>query len=160
MFQFRVVAATPRSFSLRSPDRCFATAVRREQLHLATAYNSRVIVRGVEVLFHSDAEAELAALPEEERVAIDHAREKLEAMGARLPFPHQSDVRGAVSLRELRPRGGRSPWRALYRQIGDAMVIGGIGPEANVDRRGFNRAVRRAGQRLDSLEADERGTQR
>jgi len=114
----------------------------------------------VEVLFHPEAQAELAALPEEERVAVDHAVEKLETMGRRLPFPHQSDVRGVSSLRELRPRGGRSPWRAFYRQIGKAMVIGGIGPEANIDRRGFDRAVRRAEQRLDALEVDEGDTRR
>lgn len=75
---------------------------------------------------------------------MDHAFEKLEALGIRLPFPHQSDVRGAEGIRELRPRGGRSRWRAFYRRIGDAMVIGAVGPEAEVDRRGFRRAVRLA----------------
>jgi hypothetical protein len=58
----------------------------------------------VDVLFHPEAEAELAALPEPERAALDHAFEKLEALGIRLPFPHQSDVQGAEGVRELRPR--------------------------------------------------------
>lgn len=101
---------------------------------------------------HPDAEVELASLPAQERVAMDHAIEKLEAMGARLPFLHQSNVRGVQDLRELRPRSGRSPWRAFYRRMEGAMVIAGVGPEAGVDRRGFDRAVRQAKRRLDSLE--------
>ena len=53
-----------------------------------------------------------------------HAFEKLEVVGSRLPFPHSSQVRGrAEGLRELRPRSGRSPWRALYRQVGNRMVV-------------------------------------
>ena len=83
---------------------------------------------------------------------MDHAVEKLDALGMRLPFPHQSDVRGAQNLRELRPRSGRSPWRAFYRRIGEVLVIAAVGPEAAVDRRGFDRAVRRAERRLDALE--------
>lgn len=114
----------------------------------------------MEVLFHPKVEAELASLPESERAAMDHAFEKLEALEARLPYPHQSDVRGAKSLRELRPRGGRSPWRAFYRRIGDAMVIGAVGPEAEVDRRGFERAVRLAIRRLDSLKTSKKEEER
>jgi hypothetical protein len=59
-----------------------------------------------------DAEEELEALPMTEEVALRTVMEKLEALGSRLPFPHQSAVRGA-SVRELRPRSGRSPWRAF-----------------------------------------------
>jgi len=62
----------------------------------------------VEVVFHPEAERELNDLPDEERAAIDHARDKLEVLGESLPFPHQSAVRGARGLRELRPRAGRS----------------------------------------------------
>jgi hypothetical protein len=36
------------------------------------------------------------------------------------------------------------------------MVIGAIGPEANVDSRGFNRAVADALDRLAAIEAEER----
>ncbi len=36
------------------------------------------------------------------------------------PWVTHTQLRSAVrsGLRELRPRGGRSPWRALYRQVG------------------------------------------
>jgi hypothetical protein len=69
------------------------------------------------VVFHPEAEAELAALPLKERVAVMHAVEKLTAVGPALPFPHQSNVKGAEGLRELRPRGGRSQWRPLYGRL-------------------------------------------
>ena len=82
---------------------------------------------------------------------MDHAVEKLQALGAQLPFPHASRVRGAATLFELRPRAGRSKWRAFYRQVGAAMVIAAIGPEATVDAR----AVKVAQQRLNDLEGVE-----
>jgi hypothetical protein len=95
-----------------------------------------------------DAEEELEALPMTEEVALRTVMEKLEALGSRLPFPHQSAVRGA-SVRELRPRSGRSPWRAFYRRTGaENFLVGSIGPEAIVNPRGFKRAVRLAEQRL------------
>lgn len=75
-----------------------------------------------------------------------------EAAGPALPFPHSSNVQGAVNLRELRPRGGRSRTRVLYRQIGAVFVIGVIGPEAKVNPKGFKKAVRDAEQRLDEIE--------
>jgi hypothetical protein len=55
-----------------------------------------------------------------ERAAIQHAREKLEAIGPRLGAPHSSAIRGedGSGLRELRPRAGRSRWRPIYRQVG------------------------------------------
>lgn len=83
---------------------------------------------------------------------MQHAFEKLEAVGERLGHPHSSAVKGAEGLRELRPRGGRSPWRAFYRRIEDVMVVAGIGPEAEVDKRGFGRAVKEATDRLSNLE--------
>lgn len=106
----------------------------------------------MEVLFHPEAEGELDRLPTNEKAAMDHAIEKLEALGARLPYPHCSAVRDADRLRELRPRSGRSPWRALYRQVKTVMVIGAIAPEAKSNRRGFAKAVRRAESRLAELE--------
>lgn len=75
------------------------------------------------------------------------------AMGGQLPYPHSSAVKGADRLRELRPRAGRSPWRAFYRCIGDVAVIGGFGPEARADPRGFRAAVQRAMDRLAAYEA-------
>jgi hypothetical protein len=104
------------------------------------------------VLFHPEAEQELAALVVvSERAALLHAVTKLEALGPSLPFPHQSAVKGVRALRELRPRGGRSPWRALYRQQGAVFIIAAVGPEAQVNPRDFDRAVRLAGTRLDSI---------
>jgi hypothetical protein len=63
-------------------------------------------------------------------------------------------VHDADRLRELRPRAGRSAWRALYRQVGEVFVVAAVGPEARSDPRGFERAVRRALQRLADLEED------
>jgi hypothetical protein len=81
-----------------------------------------------------------------------HAVEKLQALGPTLPFPHQSAVRGAGDLRELRPRAGRSRWRAFYRRIGDVFVIAAVGPEAEADRRGFEAATGSASTRLQNIE--------
>lgn len=106
----------------------------------------------MEVYFHPAAQAELDALPVAEQQAVDHAVEKLTVLGVRLPFPHTSKVQGVSALFELRPRAGRSRWRAFYRQVGGAMVIAAIGPEAEVDNRGFTRAVAAAQERLRSLE--------
>ena len=104
------------------------------------------------VVFHPAADKEIAALPATDRVAVLHAAEKLAALGPALPHPHQSDVRGGAGLRGLRPRAGRCRFRPLYGRVGDAFVILAIGPEALVDRRGFDRAVRDAGRRLAEVE--------
>jgi hypothetical protein len=109
-----------------------------------------------EVVYHPDAEAERSEIPTKERTAIAHVVEKLEALGPELPFPHQSDVRGAKGgIRELRPRGGRSPWRPLYRRVGDVFVVLAVGPEAQNDRRGFGRAVSAAEERLGEVLREE-----
>lgn len=107
------------------------------------------------VFYHPEAEAELKKLPTNEQVAVNHAVEKLEAVGPNLGHPHSSDVRGANKLRELRPRAGRCRWRAFYRGIGPNFVVGAIGPEANVNQRGFKKAVAAAEQRIDEVEDDE-----
>jgi hypothetical protein len=107
------------------------------------------------VVYLREAEEERAKLPKEERNSLDNAVEKLEQLGSRLPFPHSSNVQGQDDLRELRPRSGQSPWRALYRQVGDPFVIAAIGPEAKKDNRGFNRACQQAAERLAKLEDDD-----
>jgi len=104
------------------------------------------------VLIHPDAEVELSKVPAREKVAIDTALDKLRVIGPSLGFPHTSAVKRARGLRELRPRQGRSPWRAFYRQIGQVLVVGAVGPEASVDPRGFARAVKAAEERLDEVE--------
>lgn len=106
------------------------------------------------VLFTEEAANERLSLPATERNALLHAVEKLEAFGPQLGFPHSSAVQGCQGLRELRPRAGRSPWRALYQRVGDAFVIAAIGHEAQVDRRRFDKATRLALQRLAELEED------
>jgi hypothetical protein len=83
-----------------------------------------------------------------------HAVEKLIALGDQLPYPHSSGVHG-TKLRELRPRGGRSPWRAFYRRVGNQMIIGAIGPEAEVDPAEFRKAVAKAEARIASVEEQE-----
>src|SRR3712207_1439171 len=107
-----------------------------------------------DVLWHPEAEKERGELPPAERVAVDHAIEKLEALGPDLAFPHSSAVKDADRLRELRPRQGRSPWQAFYRQIGQAFVVGAVGPEATVKPRLFARAVRAAVERLNEVEEE------
>lgn len=103
------------------------------------------------VLFLAEADREIAIVSPRERAAILSAVAKLEALGPQLPFPHQSAVKGVVSLRELRPRGGRSPLRAFYRRVGDVFVIAAIGPEALVNPGEFDQKVRSALIRLDDV---------
>lgn len=103
------------------------------------------------VAYLPEAERERAALPKSERAALINADAKLGAYGPRLGYPHTSAAR-PERLRELRPRAGRSAWRALYRQVGEVFVVAAVGPEAQADPRGFDRAVRRALDRLAKLE--------
>lgn len=77
----------------------------------------------------AEAERERAALPKSERAALINADAKLGAYGPRL---------GA--------------WRALYRQVGEVFVVAAVGPEAQADPRGFDRAVQRALERLAKVE--------
>jgi hypothetical protein len=107
-----------------------------------------------EVRYHPRARAEADAVPDRESKAIDSAVDKLASLGPMLPFPHSSKVMGdpGGSLRELRPRAGRSPWRCIYERIGDVFVIGAVGPEAQKDKAGFERAVSAAKARLAEVE--------
>jgi hypothetical protein len=104
----------------------------------------------MEVEIHTEAEPELQELRRQsvsEHVAMLHAIEKLEAIGPTLGFPHTSQVKG-TKVRELRPRAGRSPWRAFYARVGNVLRVGSIGPEAKHDQHGFDAAVARAVSRL------------
>lgn len=104
----------------------------------------------------AEAIKERNALVPMERAALINAEAKLAALGPDLPYPHSSAVQGSDRLRELRPRGGRSPWRALYRRVGDEFVIAAVGPDAQVDPRGFAVACRRAETRLTKMESERR----
>ena len=95
-----------------------------------------------------EAEQERKALVPKERAALINAEAKLATFGPALPYPHSSAVRGADRLRELRPRSGRSRWRALYRQVGAEFIVAAVGPEAVADPQGFAAACRRAEARL------------
>jgi len=106
------------------------------------------------VVFHPKAREEQRQLSPQERQAMMNAVDKLTALGPALPYPHSSDVREADRLRELRPRAGRSRWRALYRQARNAFVVAAIAPAAQVDHRGFKRAVAAAEARMADIEED------
>ena len=103
-------------------------------------------------VFHPAAEKELGGLSAVDRVAVLHAVEKLAAVGPALPYPHQSDVRGGAGLRELRPRAGRSRVRAFFGRVDDTFVVVAVGPEAQADHQGFDRAVRTGVQRLAEVQ--------
>lgn len=93
-------------------------------------------------------------MPVAEKVAMRRAIERLADEGEQIDERSTSDVRGVeATLRELRPRVGRSPWRAFYRRIGDLWYVGAFGPEANVSAQGFRRAVRLAVERLAAVES-------
>lgn len=106
------------------------------------------------VRYHPKARSEADAIPPQERKAVDNAVDKLASLGPTLPFPHSSKVMGGAggSLRELRPRAGRSPWRCIYERIGDVFVIGAVGPEAQKDKAGFDSAVSAAKARLAEID--------
>jgi hypothetical protein len=104
----------------------------------------------MQVSLHRAAREELGTLRRrslEEYTAMLTAFDKLALGGPELAYPHSSKVYG-TKLRELRPRAGRSPWRAFFWRVGDVLVVGAIGPEAVHDPRGFKRAVRTALARL------------
>jgi hypothetical protein len=100
------------------------------------------------------ADDEFAKLSAREQVAVTNAVKKLQALGSTLPFPHSSDARGLPGVRELRPRGGNSPTRPLYRRIRDRFFIGAIGPDGGSDPRGFAAACERAAERLREKERE------
>lgn len=105
----------------------------------------------MDIQFTPGAVAELKSLPAGERKAMAKSIEYLSIFGEALGYPHSSHVRG-TGLRELRPRSGRSPWRAFYARFNDELVILAIGPEALHNPRGFERSIRIAVDRLGSLE--------
>jgi hypothetical protein len=120
---------------------------------LSSSHDCYSLLVAFTVDWDEGALAELRRLPAAERGAVMNAAAKLEAFGDQLGWPHTSRVKGSrAGIRELRPRAGRSPWRVLYRRVAGAMVMLAVGPEAEHDRRGFDRAVHRAEERLKEIE--------
>ena len=71
------------------------------------------------VVLCDEVEEELKLLPMRERVAMLTALEKLEALGDQLPSSHSSAVKSIKeTLRELRPRAGRSPLASVLSSRG------------------------------------------
>lgn len=103
-----------------------------------------------------DELARLAASAPGERAALEQAVSVLSSYGGRAPFPWSSAVRGpdARGLRELRPRGGRSRWRLLYRQMDGVALVLALAPEATADPRGFRRAVTTANRRWERIHVE------
>lgn len=82
-------------------------------------------IRPYTVIYDPDAVVEfaMAVKSKEERKAIFNAVDKLREVGEQLAPPHMKPLQGAGALRELRPRQGRSDWRALYRRFGSVYVV-------------------------------------
>lgn len=108
----------------------------------------------VDVQILPEARAELDSLPQRERDAVANAIYKLQELGDALGYPHSSQVQG-TALRELRPRQGRSPWRAFYLRRGNRVfVVAAVGSEAVHNPRRFHRAIADAQARLAALEPE------
>lgn len=77
------------------------------------------------VIYDPDAVAEFvsAVKSKEEQKAIVNAVLKLRELGERLEPPHMKPLQGAAGLRELRPKQGRSDWRAVYCRSGLIYVV-------------------------------------
>jgi hypothetical protein len=78
------------------------------------------------VIYDPDAVVDLLEMKsKEEHRALLNAVRKLGELGEHLGPPHMKPLKGdrASALRELRPRQGRSDWRATYRRAGDFYVI-------------------------------------
>lgn len=93
--------------------------------------------RQVTVVYDPDAAAEFATAikSKEERRAMLNAIDKLRELGDRLAPPHMKPLQGqlVVGLCELRPRQGRSDWRAVYRRFGTTYVVLGFDRHENFD---------------------------
>jgi hypothetical protein len=107
------------------------------------------------VIYDVDAVNELvtAAKSKDANRSIFNVVLKLREMGERLAPPHMKPLHGAAAggLRELRPKQGRSDWRAIYRRAGSAYVILAVDRHANFQSL-IARAAARAGRYDDDLD--------
>jgi len=108
------------------------------------------------VIYDVDAVNELvtAVKSRDANRAIVNAVFKLREMGERLAPPHMKPLRGTATsgLRELRPKQGRSDWRAVYRRAGSVYVILAIDRHANFQSL-IERAAARARRYDEPLDA-------
>jgi len=108
------------------------------------------------VIYDPDAVHEFVTVvrSKEGHRSILNAVLKLRELGERLGPPHMKPLQGvaATGLRELRPKQGRSDWRAIYRRVGSTYVILALDRHANFDSL-IARAQARASRYGGSLEA-------
>jgi hypothetical protein len=107
-------------------------------------------VRPHNVIYDPDAVVELLAMKsKEEHRALLNAVRKLGELGEQLGPPHMKPLKGdrAAALRELRPRQGRSDWRAIYRRAGNFYAILAIDRHKN-----FATLIERARVRAEQYE--------
>jgi Phage derived protein Gp49-like (DUF891) len=81
--------------------------------------------------------------------AIINAVLKLRELGERLEPPHMKPLQGATGLRELRPKQGRSDWRAACCRSGVTYVIVAVDRHKNFSamiERAWTRASRYGGR--------------
>jgi hypothetical protein len=104
------------------------------------------------VIYDVDAVGELmsAVKSKDANRSIINAVFKLREMGERLEPPHMKPLQGAAAsgLRELRPKQGRSDWRAIYRRAGSVYVILAVDRHAN-----FESLIARAAKRARRYDA-------
>ena len=139
------------------PGTARARAIRTRQSRTTRGARRHEHVPGVaaDPFKHPDYVAEIEDLrrraPREHRALIA-AEAKLRAIGRQLGYPHSSAIVGSpgIALRELRPRRGNSPWRALYAVSPDLMLLA-VTRDAQHSDRDFRAAVARAARRHAAL---------
>jgi Phage derived protein Gp49-like (DUF891). len=105
------------------------------------------------VLWHPDAESEASSIDAGELAAIENGISKLRSAGTKLDKRHSDHV--GDGLWELRLFRSRSPWRAIYKQVGKKeFVILAVCPEYEQNKKGFRKGCKDAAKRFEELEAD------
>jgi hypothetical protein len=84
----------------------------------------------------------VAGLAAAEQATVVNVVTKLQVLGVALGFPHSSAVEGATeSLRELRPKGGRSPLRVFYAFDPRRQAVLLIGGDKSGDPKFYRRMI-------------------
>jgi hypothetical protein len=101
------------------------------------------------VVYHEQAVVEFEALRDKrQRKGVLTIVSILRQIGPKIVEPHAKPVQGTNGLWELRPGGGKVIVRPLYARVDECeFVVLAIGPDAVVDTRGFDSAVKRAQKR-------------